>query len=102
MPMSTEALLERLLGAIERELPHAVKLRRRLHAAPELAHVERQTAQTVAAELPVRSRRAAGTGRIALIGPRGGRVVAVRAELDGLPVQERTGASFRARGEVMH
>jgi amidohydrolase len=32
--------------------------------------------------------------------PRG--PVAVRAELDGLPVRERTGAAFAASGEVMH
>ena len=45
---------------------------------------------------------AAGTGLIARVGPAGGPAVAVRAELDGLPVQERTGAPFSAAGGVMH
>ncbi len=102
MQPPTEELLEQLLLGIERELPSAVELRHRLHARPELAHVEEQTAATVAAELPVASTTVAGTGRIARIGPAGGAAVAVRAELDGLPVQERTGARFAARSATMH
>jgi amidohydrolase len=107
MPPSTDAaLLQRLLDGIERELPRAVALRQRLHAHPELAHMEQETAASVAAELPVSAEGAAGTGLLAHIGdaagPDGASSVAVRAELDGLPVQERTGAPFSARGGVMH
>jgi amidohydrolase len=102
MPLSTEDLLERLLAGIERELPAAVALRRRLHAQPELAHREVQTAAAVAQELPVQCATVAGTGRIARVGPTGGPAVAVRAELDGLPVTESTEASFAAGGAVMH
>jgi amidohydrolase len=102
MPTSTEELLERLLAGIERERPRAIELRRRLHAHPELAHAERETAAAVAAELPVTAEPVAGTGRIARIGPSAGAAVAVRAELDGVPVRERTGASFSAAGPVMH
>lgn len=96
------------MEAIERRLPAAVELRHRLHANPELAYAERQTAAAVAAALPVAARAATGTGLVAVVG--GGRsaaapqapLVAVRAELDALPVRERTGASFSARGETMH
>ncbi|HEX5852214.1 MAG TPA: M20 family metallopeptidase [Solirubrobacteraceae bacterium] len=117
-------MLERLLEAIARELPRAVELRHRLHADPELAYAEERTATMVAAELPVASTVAARTGLLAWIGPAGGVApgsagahgaallarggpaegapVAVRAELDGLPVRERTGAPFSARGETMH
>ncbi|HYM54708.1 MAG TPA: M20 family metallopeptidase [Solirubrobacteraceae bacterium] len=94
--------MRRLLGAVERELPRAVALRHRLHAHPELAHAEEQTAAAVAAELPVACATAAGTGRIARVDAAEGAPVAVRAELDGLPVQERTGVSFSATGEAMH
>jgi amidohydrolase len=90
------AVLARLLAAIERELPHAVELRHRLHARPELAHAEHETAAAIAAALPVACETAAGTGRLARVGPSGGRPVAVRAELDGLPIGERTGAPFSA------
>jgi amidohydrolase len=108
MPTSTDELLGRLLEGIDRQLPRAVELRHRLHADPELAHAERRTAASIAGELPVACQSAAGTGLIAVVGsgadPDGAPIapVAVRAELDGLPVRERTGAAFTASGEVMH
>ena len=98
-------LLGRLLEGIERELPRAVELRHRLHERPELAHAEQWTAETVTAELPVPCTTVAVTGRIARVGPHeqdGGAPVAVRAELDGLPIEERTGAPFSAKGSAMH
>lgn len=100
--VSTEAVLARLLAGIERELPRAVQLRHRLHSRPELSHAEHQTAATVAAELPGACVTVAGTGRIARVGEGDGAPVAVRAELDGLAIEERTDASFRARGGAMH
>jgi amidohydrolase len=102
MPPSTDPLLERLLSSLERELPHAVALRHRLHSQPELAHEEEQTARTVAAELPVPAATIATTGRMARVGPAAGAAIAVRAELDGLPIEERTDAPFRADGAAMH
>ena len=96
MQLSTEASLMRLLDALERELPAAVELRHRLHASPELAHHEHATAQAVEAELPVACEAIAGTGRLARVGSPRGRAVGVRAELDGLPINERTDAPFRA------
>ena len=102
MPPSTDALLERLLSGIERELPRAVDLRRRLHSQPELAHREEHTAATVAAELEVPAVTVAHTGRMARVGAAGRPPVVVRAELDGLPIAERTSAPFAAAGETMH
>jgi len=94
-------VLDELLGALEVRLEQAVELRHRLHADPELAHAEHRTAAAVAAVLPVAAEPVAGTGLLARVG-RSGRPIAVRAELDGLPVVERTGAPFSARGETMH
>ncbi len=102
MPPSTEALLGRLLEGIERELPRAVELRHRLHAQPELAHAEEHTAAAVAEELQLACATVAGTGRVARVGPAEGAAVAVRAELDGLPVEERTGAPHSATGGAAH
>ncbi|HLH14088.1 MAG TPA: M20/M25/M40 family metallo-hydrolase, partial [Solirubrobacteraceae bacterium] len=108
-PLAPGDLLELLLAALEHELPRAVALRHRLHAEPELAHAEERTAATIAAELPVACETVAGTGRLARIGEQasaekgaGAPPVAVRAELDALPVRERTGAEFAATGEAMH
>jgi amidohydrolase len=102
MARSTDALLPALLAALEPELEQARALRRRLHSEPELAHGEQRTSALVADALGVPSELVAGTGRIARVGPSSGASVALRAELDGLPLRERTGASFSARGETMH
>jgi len=102
MPGSTDPLLKRLLGLLERELPRAVELRHSLHSQPELARCEQQTGSLIAAALPVACSAVAGTGRLARVGL-GDRVpLAIRAELDGLPIRERTDASYSARGETMH
>lgn len=101
MPPPTDTLA-RLLAGIEQELPRAIELRRRLHSLPELAHAEEQTAATVQAELPVACETVAGTGLMARVGLSENAPVAVRAELDGLPMKERTGAPFQAEGATMH
>ncbi len=102
--MPTDALLSRLLAALDAELPRAIDLRHRLHGDPELAHAEVRTAAAVAQELPVPAITVAGTGRMAIVSPPAspGPTVAVRAELDGLPIEELTGAPFSASGGVMH
>lgn len=100
MNPSTDTLLE-LLERLERELPAAVALRRRLHATPELAYLEDRTAVTIIEALGSEVSRAAGTGVIARAGG-DGPAVAVRAELDGLPVHEQTGVEFASANGSMH
>jgi amidohydrolase len=102
MARSTDASLARLLELIDGELAEAVQLRHRLHEQPELAHREQRTAAIVAEALPVACATIAGTGRLARIGPAGGRALAIRAELDGLPIRECTNAPFSAAGDTMH
>jgi amidohydrolase len=102
MQRSTENLLERLLAAVERELPLAIELRHRLHQHPELAHAERHTAAAIAEQLPVPCSEVADTGRIARVGAAEGAAIALRAELDGLPIEEQTDVPYRAHGSVMH
>jgi amidohydrolase len=102
MARSTDEVLTALLDGLERELPRAVELRHRLHALPELSHAEEQTAASIAAEMPVPCTTGAGTGLLATIGSADRRPVGARAELDGLPIVEQTGAPFSARGATMH
>jgi amidohydrolase len=102
MQPSTDKLRARLFSAIEHELPGAIALRHRLHAEPELAHAEHNTAAAVAEQLPVECETVAHSGRLARIGDHDRPAIAVRAELDGLPIEERSGAPFSARGGAMH
>ncbi len=101
-PAERERLLGRLLEGLDRELPGAIELRHLLHRNPELAHAEHATLELVTERLPVPCRSVAGTGGAALVGTAGVAPVAVRAELDGLPLRELTGSEFSAEGETMH
>ena len=100
--MSTE-LLQTLLSSLEAEMPGAVSLRERLHANPEPGNAEHATAQYVAEALDTRDiQPVAGTGLVARAGPDRAKAVAVRAELDALPIKEQTGAPFAASNGFMH
>ncbi|CAN5265253.1 amidohydrolase [soil metagenome] len=92
-----------LLAALTARLPEAVELRHRLHAVPETGNREHRTGALLADELrELRVQRVAGTGLLVRSGPARGPTVALRAELDGLALRERTGAAFAADNGNMH
>ncbi len=96
---STPLALAAVERAVAAELPKVVAWRRDLHAHPELGFAETRTAALVAAHLQtlgfeVRTG-VARTGVIGILrGGRPGRVVALRADMDALPVLEATGLPF--------
>ncbi|MGN6668712.1 MAG: M20 aminoacylase family protein [Trinickia sp.] len=88
--MDTSAIAETSLNAHQ---AHWLKLRRDLHAHPELRFEERRTADIVARELEslgyAVSRGLGGTGVVAsLPGRNPDRGIVLRADLDALPIQE--------------
>ncbi len=101
------AKTDRWVAAPVRE--RLLRLRRDLHRHPELAFEEKRTAARLYDELatlePVSLQHVAGTGVIARI--RGedpaAPVVAVRGDIDALPIQEDTGLDFSSENPgVMH
>jgi amidohydrolase len=98
LAVARAATLRETLATLEDEL---IDFRRDLHAHPELARTEVRTTTMVAARLSaagIRVRPLAGTGLIADIGPdHPAYRVALRADLDALPVRERTGLSFASQ-----
>lgn len=100
MTVVDDTALARLTDALEGELPAATQLRHRLHADPRLSGNETDTTDAVVAALDAGDgMTVAGTGRIV----RAGRShVALRAELDGLPLIEQSTVPWRARGTAMH
>ncbi len=94
-------LLARLVENLEHELPHAQALRRELHRHPDLSGHERPTVDRLRQVLPtLKPTRVADTGFLVRVGPPGPSV-AIRAELDALPLLERTGVEW-ASGNTRH
>lgn len=96
-PLSAE--LERRIASV---MPKVVTWRRDLHEHPELSGSEVRTSRIVAEHLralgmEVRTN-VGGHGVVGVLrGGRPGRVVALRADMDGLPVTEQVDLPFRSR-----
>ncbi len=93
----------------QNQISHLLALRRDLHRHPELSLQEHRTAQILydeLAQLPVQQlERIAGTGVIARIKGRNPHapVVAIRGDIDALPIQEATGLEYASVNPgVMH
>lgn len=101
---------DEFIGAVRRqlaaELPAARKLRRRIHREPETGWQEHRTGAAIAAALAdvdgVAIAPVAETGLLVRVGRADGPAIGVRAELDGLPLRELTGASFASANGAMH
>lgn len=100
----------RALAMAEAQRERVLEIRRRLHQHPELSFQERDTAAFVADRLrelgytPRTGLGRAGTGLMAVLeGGRPGPTLALRADMDALPVQEHNDLPFRSQREgVMH
>jgi amidohydrolase len=95
-PTDASSIIEAVL---EKYADDLIDLRRDLHAHPELSWSEKRTTAVVAdrltqAGLDVRLTK--GTGLIAELGDRGP-VIALRADLDALPVDDTTGEVWASR-----
>jgi amidohydrolase len=80
--------------------PELIHLRRHLHAHPELGKAERQTTALVARRLEAVGLRprllSTGTGLSCDIGNGDGPMVALRADLDALPLQDEKDVPYRS------
>ena len=94
--------------ATERIEPDLIEIRRDIHAHPELGFEEVRTADLVSRELTrlgIPHQTGIGkTGIVGLIeGGRPGKVLAIRADMDALPIEERTGLKFASQTKgLMH
>jgi carboxypeptidase Ss1 len=88
--------------------PDIVKIRREIHQHPELAYHERATSKLVADKLESMGievrRKVGGTGVLGVLrGSKGGHVVALRADMDALPLEEMADVEFKSKTKgVMH
>jgi amidohydrolase len=86
-----------------------VELRRQLHMHPELSFHEQRTSATLKAQLEqagiTKYKNMAGTGIVALIEGKnpGKKTVALRADMDALPITETNDVPYKSQNEgVMH
>jgi amidohydrolase len=98
----------RIDAEIEKNKEEIVKIRRFIHMNPELSNHEVETARLIASKLEplgfeVRTG-VAKTGVVAILrGGQAGPAVAVRADMDALPVMEATGLPYKSLNPgVMH
>ncbi|REL34474.1 amidohydrolase [Thalassotalea euphylliae] len=87
--------------------PQVIKWRRHFHQHPELSNREFETAKTIAkylTELGLDVQTGiAKTGVVAVLDSgKPGPVVALRADIDGLPVTEATGLPFESKVKAVH
>lgn len=85
-----------------------IAIRRHLHAHPELSYQEYETSQYVKQkldELGIPNKPMANTGIVGLIEGKNPsqRVIALRADMDALPITEQTGVDYQSTREgIMH
>ena len=81
-----------------------LELYKELHANPELSYQEFETSKKLASILESIgyqvTRNVGGNGVVALLENGDGNTVMFRADMDGLPVEEKTGASYASKNRV--
>ena len=96
-PVRADALRE----AIAKDMPSLMEIYRDLHANPELSFQEFRTAEKLAAEARRLgfevTEKVGQTGVVAVLKNGPGPVVMIRADMDGLPVEEQTGLPYASK-----
>lgn len=88
-------------------LPEIITIRRELHANPELSFEEEQTADFIAAvlskaDIPY-TKGWAGHGIVAIIQGQSDKVVALRGDIDALPITETNDVTYKSKQPgIMH
>jgi amidohydrolase len=101
-PPASADLRARVRAHVEDLTPELVELRRDLHAHPELSWHEERTSSVVSkrlAEAGLDAQPLGSTGLVVDIGGNDGPVVALRADLDALPVPDLTTDPWRSTVE---
>lgn len=107
MHSTTAGLQAEVRTAAAELLPRVINIRRHLHANPELSFREYNTSAFVCDELDalgIPYQRMVDTGIVALIhGSKPGKTIALRADLDALPIRELNEVDYKSKNEgVMH
>lgn len=102
LPCQENDLLKRIEILVEKITPELIEIRRDLHAHPELAFQEKRTSALVASYLEKLGLEVktgiAGTGVLGILrGQKKGPILAMRADMDALPITEATGLPYSSQ-----
>src|ERR1041385_3947279 len=101
MPISTG-----MLPAAQQLKPRLIELRRAIHRRPELGFEVHHTAELVARtlhELGIETRTGVGrTGVVGYLGDGDGPVIAIRADMDALPILETNAVDYASEVPGIH
>jgi len=95
--LDIDLLERRALALLPDFLPAAVELRRAIHQEPRVGGDEDDTRERIIAELGDDSVERAHGGFLLRVGAQHGPAIAIRSELDALPIQERSDVPWRSR-----
>lgn len=98
---------EQIIKTAKKNFPFCIEIRRKIHKNPELSFNEKKTAETVFNALRKKGIKAEyccnNTGVYALLENGLGKTIVLRADLDALPIEEKTNLPFSSVNKgVMH
>ena len=101
-PAPSAALTDRIRALAAEEAPYATALRRELHTHPEICYEEVRTSSRIRAALDEAGIAhvdglAGGTGTIAFLPGKCATAVALRTDIDGLPIEELGDCAWKSR-----
>jgi len=100
--------IENIKALAEKNLKEVIQIRRHLHSHPELSFNEIKTAEyvlSILGKLPFASvKRMTKTGIVAYLeGKKPGKIIALRADMDALPILEKTDVPYKSKNDgIMH
>lgn len=98
--MGVDPVEEEIIEAAKLLSDYIIRVRRDIHSYPELRYEEHRTSKLVEEELSrlgFQVVRAAGTGVVGILRVGEGRTLALRADMDALPIQEENDVPYRSR-----
>ena len=101
------SILDNIKKLAKENLPSVIDIRRHIHANPELSFKEVNTSAyilSVLDKLGLKAKKIAGTGLVVEIeGKKKERVIALRADIDALPIEEKNNVPYKSKAAgVMH
>lgn len=101
-------IIDQIRNLANKNLKEVIAIRRQLHQEPELSFKEYKTSEYIHAllnKLPsITVRKIAGTGLVGYLnGKKGKRTIALRADMDALPINEKNDVPYKSKSkDVMH